>query len=237
MIAAPWIVYAGIDPGATTGLVAVALPPSVYQLNAARLVGFATVTAGSSSTESRANVKARLFDRIRAQLKAWTVSVAVIEEPWDALPTWNTRTGGQGSGGGKSLLDLARGGGGDAKKGAGKGGAARGTVFQVGVSFGLALAAASDLPWDVAIASYPVTSAPAKGRKPERIGWMQRRQSRCPEHTKTAIEQALQLRGLKERPLGGMLPSAADLAREENDNVYMALGVLSFHLDRQRGIV
>lgn len=209
------MIYAGIDPGAVTGLVAIALPAGVFRVVDARLVGFAHVTAGTSTTESRANVKARLFDRIRAQLDAWSVDVVVIEEPWDALPTFNTRQGGANT----------------------SGGASRGTTFQVGVSFGLALAAASDTSRDVAIASYPVTSAPAKGRKPERIGWMQRRNGRCPEHERTAREQALQLRGLKERPLDGLLPSRAYLEREENDNVYMALGVLSFHLDRERGIV
>jgi hypothetical protein len=205
-------IYCGIDPGATTGLVAIDMPDgSLYRIVDARLVGFAVVSAGTSTTDSRANVKARLFHRIRAQLDAWNADVVVIEEPWDALPSWTGKKGIRQEG--------------------------RGTAFAIGAAYGLALAAASDLPWDTVIASYPVTSAAAKARRPERVGWMQRRQPRCPEHDRTAREQALQLRDLKTRPANGLLPTRADLEHEENDNVYMALGVLSFHLDRERGIV
>lgn len=206
-------IYAGVDPGGTTGLVAIWCDDTnvPHRIVDARLIGFTHLTAGTSSTESRAVVKARLFDRIRAQLTAWRATIIVIEEPWDALPAWTGKRGVRVEG--------------------------RGTAFAIGAAFGLALAAASDLPWETTIVSYPVTSAAAKGRRAERIGWMQRRQPRCPEHERTAREQALQLRGLKERPANGVLPTRADLEHEENDNVYMALGVLSFHLDRERGIV
>jgi hypothetical protein len=229
------MICCGIDPGGTTGLVAIALPANTYRLVDARLVGFAHVTAGSSSTESKANVKARLFDKIRAQLRAWRAEIVVIEEPWDALPTWGTRLGSKADTSALSVRQLAEGV--QGKPAARGGGASRGTIFHLGAAYGLALAAAVDHPWDVTVVSYPMTSAPAKGRKPERVGWMQRRQPRPPSHTQTALECAMNLRALKSRPLDGVLPTPAQLATEENDNVYMALGVLSFWLDRQRGIV
>lgn len=223
-----WITYAGIDPGATTGLVAVSMPPGGTRIHDARLVGFGTVDAVAKAADaelSKAAVRARLFHKIRDKLARWRVDVAVIEEPWDALPQF-----GQGK--------------------RGKSGHSRGTLFTLGAHFGLALAAASDLPWDVAIATYPVTSAREKTSmvkkrgggmmertKAERLGWMQRRQSTIPSHERVALECALLLRTLKERPLDGVLPTRAALATEEDDNVYMAVGVLTYHLDRERGAV
>jgi hypothetical protein len=226
----PWTVYAGIDPGATSGLVAVAMPPGAHRLADARLVGFTTITTakarkGDDDDAGKPRRRAQLFHRIREQLVAWRASVIVIEEPWDALASF-----GQGK--------------------RGKQGHGRGTLFSLGAHYGLVLAAASDLAWDVSIATYPVTSERRKERlvkkpgggmmmraKPERIGWMQRRNSKIPPHERVALECALLLRALKERPANGVLPSRADLSREEDDNVYMALGVLNFHLDRERGIV
>lgn len=231
-------IYVGIDPGQFTGLVAVQLPPGSLRVVDARLIGFGVVSAAKKGDETwaRAQSRAGLFHKIRTQLETWRPDVVVIEEPWDALPSWNTRTGGQGGGSARtaSVLELATG---KAGKARGSGGASRGTIFGVGVHFGLALAAASDIHTQPSIATYPVTTQKAKRGRDPQLGWMQRRNGHIPKHEDTALACALRLRELKARPVDGVLPTLEALNREENDNVYMALGVLMFHLDRERGIV
>lgn len=215
------MIYCGIDPGAETGLVCVALPIGATRLQDGRLVGFTTITAGSVDGDMKPQRRARLFHRIREQLVAWRVTMVVLEEPWDAMPSWRTRTGGTNT----------------------KGGSSRGTLFGIGAHYACALCAASDLPWDVAVASYPVTSEKEKRKqtakgwrtKPARLGWMQRHHPQIPAHAQTVNECAVLLARLKQLPADGVLPSRAELERVENDNVYMAVGVLNFHLDRERG--
>lgn len=208
-----WTIYAGVDPGAHTGLVCVAMPDGGTRIHDARYIGSACVEAGTSTKDHKANVRARLFHKVRDQLGRWRVDVAVFEEPWDALPVF-----------------------GAAKKGLKGRGASRGTLFSLGASFGLALAAAADLPWPVAIITHPVTTESNPRKKP-RLGWMQRRNGRCPPHEQTANESAHVFRELRQRPHNGVLPTAAELAAEIDDNILMALGVLNFELDRRRGAV
>lgn len=240
-----WVTFVGIDPGAKTGLVAISLPDGSFRLDDALLVGFTTIDAKKDGQPwERAGRRALLMGKIRAQLAKWNARAIVIEEPWDALPSWRPRLGGQGGGasaGGRgpapSLLAIATGQMGTGKGAGGGGvGASRGTIFGLGAHFGYACAAAVDLPWETRVYTYPVTTQKPKRGRDGQLGWMQRRGA-IPKHDDVAMQCALKLRTLKEKPANGLLPSAADLAREEDDNVYMALGVLAFHLDRERGVV
>jgi len=213
-----WIRAVGIDPGGEAGLVAVLVPPSL-DVARGRFIGCASINTGTSVHESKPQIRARMFHRIRDLLLAWQPSVVVLEEPWDAMPAW---------GAGRRTK-----------------GASRGTIFSLGSHFGLALAAASDLGAYVRIASYPVTSARAKEREtvrgtrttPERIGWMQRRNPKPPSRDRVLSHYRAMLREIKAFPVNGVLPSTDELDRVEAEDVYMSLGVLDFHFDRERGRV
>jgi hypothetical protein len=215
----------GIDPGSITGMIALAVPidgPHPLDFNHARLIGTAKIDVGDVRG---AAARAGLFSRVRSQLAAWRPSLVVLEEPFDALPTWG--------------------------KGKRTGGAARGTIFALGAHFGLCVAAAHDVGTIVHdldrphIAAYAVTSAREKTthttrgdrHKAERIGWMQRRESRIPSREHVLAVHRQIFRELQHRPHNGVLPTAAALRAVLDENITMALGVLLFHFDRERGAV
>jgi hypothetical protein len=215
-----WQRVVGIDPGTVTGMIAVLVPESTKRIGDARLIGAKSVTHGGSTEGIGVTPQARslLFFTVRETLLRWKPDLVVIEEPWDAQPMW-----GRDSGRTK--------------------GASRGTIFTLGSHFGLVLAAAASLPSAPRIASYPVTSHPPKRGRPGVLGWMQRRASRPPKGDVTRDECARLLRGLCARPATGAIADEDKISayvervREHEHDVLMALGVLTFHLDRERGAV
>jgi hypothetical protein len=83
---------AGVDPGATTGLVALAVDSTrPHDVERARWIGSTSIDAGSSTKLTRAAVHARLFDRARNQFLQWGVVSVALEEPLDAMPKWSGR--------------------------------------------------------------------------------------------------------------------------------------------------
>ena len=67
------------------------------------------------------------------------------------------------------------------------------------------------------------------------IGWMQGNGASPMSHEQIAREMGYLLRTLRERPHSGILPKRSSIFATPDDNVLMALGVLNFHLQRERG--
>lgn len=134
----------GIDPGANTGLVCVAVDRSL-EWNRARWVSSAVLRPSTSTKLTPpardADFSARLFDR----LFGWTPVHIALEEPLDATRKWTDQRTGRRAGevGRRTEVD-----------------------FRLGAYYGLAVVAAGSTParW---IESYPVQ------RFGKRQGWMQ----------------------------------------------------------------
>lgn len=212
--------WCGIDPGATSGLVALSVPnvgPAAYDIDRARFIGSASITATSSKAYTNAGARGTLLTRVRDRLAFWSITDIVLEEPSEVTRSWV---------------------GADGQKVHGQ---ATGTVFLQGAHYGLCLGAAVTLPWSVRVWSYP-PSTPKRQQKKERhtgdvvLGWMQGR-GRMPARKLTLDRGAQLLRMVKQRPLSGQLPTRAELDEEHSDHERMAIGVLNFHLARERGRV
>lgn len=77
----------GIDPGAHTGLVCLAVAVGTTTTLPPRWVGSRRITSGDRKGFTEAENAARLYSRIREQLIEWCASDVAIEEPWDNVPT------------------------------------------------------------------------------------------------------------------------------------------------------
>jgi hypothetical protein len=211
-----WLVWCGIDPGSPTGLVALAVPntgPDRFRIDRARFVGSASVSPSVSKSYTNAGAKGTLLARVRDRLLAWRVTNVVVEE-----------NSGVRAGGGAASVGV---------QGAG-------TLFGQGVTFGLCVGAAVALPWPVKLWSYPPTTPPKSRRRTDLgepvFGWQSGR-GRIPPRELTIARGRALIRAAKERPGNGVLPTAAELAREHNEHEAMAVGVLNYHLLRERGTV
>jgi hypothetical protein len=236
-------IIASIDPGARTGMIAIAVDADRMDITQGRLVGEAVIDIGSfaASLDEPLQLKTRalkLFRPVVAQLAAWNPSRVVIENPTDAMPVWGQGKP-SGGAGGASLLAIATGNAGPGNAGPGKrrvGGASRGTIATLGVHLGLCAAAAIAYRPDVELYAYHVTTQQAKKRKRGHVGWMQGNAPRPMSRDRVLEEMGYLLRTLRERPHSGILPKRSDIFAEPDENVLMALGVLNFHLARERGI-
>lgn len=186
----------GIDPGSQTGMICLDLDDS-FAIMGAQFVGASTVSPSTSVKLDEWRQQLSLGDKIALQLDSWRPQLVVLEEPSDALPTWNV-----GGKGGRS--------------------AGTGTVFGLGRAYGIALARVGLTTGVERIVSYNVTSS----RKKQRIGWMQGYQSRPPkrEYVLRAADELL-----REIAAPTPLPDSID------ENILMALGVLRWHCERERG--
>jgi hypothetical protein len=209
-----FVAVAGIDPGATTGLVVLLVPDAnepahAGPMNGARWLDSRAISIPNSKHRSASENDAALFTVIREWLRHWSVQHVVLEEPWDAVP--------------QRLQS-------------------RGTAFGLGKAYGLALAAAWDVK--ARCASYPVTSADermSRGAKRQRliaprVGWMPTFRSKSGalfvqrrEITLNALhELSCELR--RRSPASGIIPRDVPMLGEDER---MALGVLQFHLSRK----
>lgn len=207
--------WAGIDPGSDVGLVGLLVPAHgahAHSAEHARLIGYSKVTASSSRSYTRAGRRGSMLLRVRERLIEWRITDIVLEEPSTHTNSWAK------SDGGRSV--------------------ATGTLFGLGAHFGLCLGAAVTMPWETRVWSYPPTTS-KKARTAavtdyERLGWMQ---ARAPKPTRqaTTLENMQKLfDGLYERPADGMFRT---MERTPSEHELMALGVLNFHLMRERGAV
>lgn len=133
----------GLDPGATTGLVALEVPESL-QLLTARWIQHREVRPSSSAGFLAAGRDVDFHRRLLQALTELRPHVLVLEEPFDAQVTWR-----------------------------GYGKQQRGTAFRVGAAYGLAIAAAAHVgPPLPAVYSYPVRDQKGIKEAPARKGWM-----------------------------------------------------------------
>lgn len=229
-LASRWIVCAGIDPGARTGMIAIAVDRDTLDVTNGRLVGERIVDIGAfGKLDEPLHLKRRtagLFLPIWRAMKEWNPSRVVLENPTDALPVWGQKQ----TGGGRdtrTVLQIATGGG---KPKARIGGASRGTIATLGVHLGICAAAVLAYDPDVTLHAYHVSSQSAKKRKRAHVGWMAGMKR---DHI--LDEMGYLLRTLRARPHAGILPKREAIFAEPDENVLMALGVLNFHLQRERG--
>jgi Holliday junction resolvasome RuvABC endonuclease subunit len=210
-----FIIVAGIDPGATSGLVALAVDPNAPNDSERwRWVGSAVISKASSTKRTRVMNTLALYHRAHELLKEWRARHVAIERPAD-MGGWVGVRGGQG-----------------------QRGQSTGTAFAIGECYGMLAVAAHTAGCKVH--DYPVTSRKANPsrNKPERVGWMPTvRGGRTGNltHVMPREELLAQLHlatlPLRERPHNGVL--ARDRATVLDENVRMAFGVLRFHLSRQ----
>ena len=222
-------IIAAIDPGSVAGIVIVALSEAtpvertfasnqqsllrdaMYSLDRARLVHAGTIAvSGKAQGRSVSERRSPLFTRTRDLLRLHRVTDVVIERPADII-----------LGGFKS----------DKR---GKGGEAQDTAFGIGNHFGLLEAAALDV--NARISCYQIRSHKVRGGEYV-IGWMQRRETKCPPRERILLVTRAMMRELMRRPYDGVIRKGGPDSESENENVLMALGVLMFHCDRERGRV
>lgn len=245
-------IIASIDPGAVTGMIALAVDAERPDIAQARLVGEALIKIGKLGDDrttddedarirnETGSLKVRalhLFEPVRRQLVAWRPSRVVIENPTDAMPVWGQNARG-GAAAGASVLQIAQGTAGGRPGAAGKrrvGGASRGTIATLGVHLGLCVAAAIAYDPAVELVAYHVTTQPDKRRRKGHIGWMQGNGGRPMARERVLTEMGYLLRTLRARPHSGILPTPTAIGATPDENVLMALGVLNFHLQRERG--
>jgi hypothetical protein len=213
----------GIDPGGTTGLICIDLPDDLDYAKA-RYVGSATITATKTQELTAPLQQGSIYQRVSTHLLTLSPRLIVLEKPEDALPNW-------------------------VGKGQNKRGQSREALFGLGTHYGLALAACVRLvgmPSDCRVVAYPVTSRQPKpikrkgvvvGQRVFSLGWMQRRQSRPPKREHVLMALANEYRALRSRPFDGILRAKASTPELPPEHVLMALGVLLFHCDRERGKV
>jgi hypothetical protein len=205
---------AGIDPGSQSGVVIVELPARSRVINLAAWVG-SFLVHGMSETmrRSRAEGQAALFDRVRDVLRANGVREVVIEWPIDALPVW----------GGASRVKGRT--------------SSPATLFSIGMSYGICVAAARSVASVQRIESYRVK--PTR----EHAGWMPlvtRPQRSNPNKRVTHVMPRDELLGrlrselsmYKPRLRGGMLIGETPNVRALSEDELMAYGVLKYHLSR-----
>lgn len=137
----------GIDPGATTGMVAFELPKFPL-VDGGEWVGSAVVRAPTSLKLSPVERDVAMAERIAAPLHKWWHSTfgcaIVLEEPLEAAEVWRGQRGARPQ--------------------------KRGTAFRVGALYGLALGAVTAFLDDsTRVHSYPPTNHNG------RMGWMQGR--------------------------------------------------------------
>lgn len=209
-----WSRWAGIDPGADVGLVSLHVPPD-FDITRARLVGYGCVAESSSTKLARATRKALLLHRVRDRLVEWQADHIVMEQNYDVLV------------------------GGFRGKGQERRGQSGETAYWQGVHGGLVMGAAVTLPWTARLWGYPATSRiDKKDADGEPIlGWMQHRAPRPTPRDVTLQAMRALFRTLQRRPADGRLPTGDELAQVQPEHVYMALGVLAYHLERERGRV
>lgn len=208
----PHYTVVGIDPGSTTGLVALRIAGHKSRpLDTARWQGNAALATAHRLHRSDAENRAALFVRVRDWLNVYAPAHVVIEEPSDATPRWN-RQGGE------------------------SGAAATGTLFLLGAHFGLVLAAAQSCISLPRIYTYQVQGSKRKGKE----GWMPRGQGGRPMR-RDLLLGALRTEARQHfyRPLDGVLPAppkdrnTLDATSVLSDHELMAYGVLCYHLRRQ----
>lgn len=227
-----WIVCAGIDPGARTGMIAIAVERDTLDITQGRLVGEAIVDIGSfGKLDEPLHLKSRtlkLMKPISMQLARWNPARVVIENPTEAMPVWGQgQAAGVRGGDGRTVLQVAQG---VAKPKARIAGASRGTIATLGVHLGICAAAIMVTNPEIELFAYHVTAQKEKKRKRGHVGWM-----RGMNRARVLMEMGYLLRTLRARPHGGILPTREAICAEPDENVLMALGVLNFHLQRERG--
>jgi hypothetical protein len=111
-----------------------------------------------------------------------------------------------------------------------KAGEGIGTAFGLGNHFGLIEAAALDADVD-RITCYQIRT------HSNEMGWMQRREKKCPARELTLQRARARMKDLAQRPYNGIITPVTAGSTLDNENVLMALGVLEFHCDRERGRV
>lgn len=181
-----------IDPGSHTGYVVVdfELAPGL-DVNRARLVDSGIIyPSRTNREESEAERDILLIGKIAEKISEFRPSTVVLEEPVDAAMYWGK---GREAGG--------------VNKGIGMG---RGTLFRLGVYYGLALAAVKIAGHADAI-SYPV-----QGTK-TRAGWMGRGARRA----NVLREMTYLYAKLSGTPIATL--------KKVSDHELMALGVLNYH--------
>lgn len=214
--APPLARWAGIDPGGTVGLVCLTVPSTgsrAHDIDAARLVGVATATATGAQGYTRAGARGTMLLRVRQQLIDWEVTHVALEEP----STLGEYASGQGQGKRRQAQD---------------------TGFYLGMHCGLALGAVVTMPWPVQVWSYPpTTSRRLRGKTvtDEQVGWMEGRSGKIPSRDTTLERMTYLFRALQQRPHDGVLPTLSEQRKAPNDHTLMALGVLNYHLLRERG--
>lgn len=190
---------AGIDPGSSTGVVVVQLRPGSRSIETAGWVGSCLAhPAAETKSRTKAEGHARLFERLTAYLRGLDVEEVAIECPVDALPSWGASRGVKSN---------------------------PATLFSLGSSYGMCLAAASAAGVR-RIKSYRVrTTRKNEGWMPMVGGHPQRRDATLDE-----------LRSLCSRLFpedvyeNGIRTSSA--ARDLGEDQLMAFGVLRYHLRR-----
>jgi hypothetical protein len=202
-----------IDPGSKTGFVVVdfELAPGL-DITQARLVGSGVIyNAGGSAEESKAERDILFIGRIAERIAEFRPSTVVLEEPEDAAAYWGRS---EVDGERFSVADLATG---KAKNSKAHKGMARGTLFRLGVNYGLALAA-------VKVAGHAdVVSYPVQGSK-TRQGW----QGHGAKKVNILREMRYLFAKLSYTPLAQVKCSEHEL---------MALGVLNFHASQLNLVV
>lgn len=209
--------WAGIDPGGDTGVVVLRVAitgPDAHDIQRARLVHVGTIAASSSVALTGAARRRTMVSRVREILYRHSVTHCVLEEPSTQTNSW---------------------------RGAQEEGRATGSLFYLGAHFGLCLAATAYLPWECRVWAYPPTSPAKKKERREKdtgelvMGWMQGRATRPTPKSLTLHAMSALLTQLKQRPASGQLPTLEQIRQLHNEHERMALGVLNFHLQRERG--
>lgn len=212
--------WCGIDPGQDIGLCAVAVAGDgthAHDVERGRLIGHAVARAPRRKGHSNAAAKCEMFARVHRLLTDWGITDVVVEEPSE-VPTraWVAASGQRVRG--QSI----------------------GTVFWQGAHYGLCLAAARATASVVNVWSYP-PNTPKRRAKVERdtgelvLGWMQGHAAVATPRTTTLTAMRALLVQLKQRPEHGVLPTLDELRADVSEHERMALGVLAYHLNRERG--
>ena len=196
-----------IDPGSNTGFVVVDFESTPgLDVNRARIVGSGVVRPVGGRADNQAERDLKFVAKIAAQISEYKPGLVVLEEPSDAANYW-----GRSDSGAATVEQLATG---QAKPN--KHGMARGTLFRLGVYYGLALSAVTVSAVGT-ISSIDVLSYPVQGTK-ARPGWM--------GHGTRRKNVLREMAYLWARLTGKTANYAAEQVSEHE---LMALGVLNYH--------
>lgn len=201
------VTVVGIDPAATTGLVALSVDAARMGNDEAwRWVDHAAVSKSTRTHATRAENTLAMLRLTVPFLTLWAPYHVAIERPAD-IGVWIKSRGGQK-----------------------QRGQSTGTAFALGEAYGVLLGACAS--FQCRVFDYPVTSRKARPGKPERVGWMPQRSPGFAMSRDALLDQLHRLSvTLRAHPQNGMLGPGRTERLDEN--ILMALGVLRFHLSRQ----